>query len=152
MRNLTCCSYVSLIVDTRNITGRGPPGNAWVLLSSAATAGVTSLLATRGRLPGELGVRERLFARESFGDIAPPRYDGFRRRPGYGHPYRVAGNCRSVVVRRSILLQPAIVTGGVVRRNAVAFVNWNFAMWIPGGRVNCTAGTVFDAHHNCSGL
>src|ERR1700720_3314265 len=29
MRNLTRRSYVSLIVDTRNITGRHRPGNAW---------------------------------------------------------------------------------------------------------------------------
>jgi hypothetical protein len=28
MRDLTCCSYVSLIVDRRNITGRHRPGNA----------------------------------------------------------------------------------------------------------------------------
>lgn len=29
MRDLTCGSYASLIVDTRNITGRHRTGNAW---------------------------------------------------------------------------------------------------------------------------
>jgi hypothetical protein len=44
MRNLTCCSYVLLIVDRRNITGRHRPGNAGVSSQNVATTNTESLL------------------------------------------------------------------------------------------------------------
>jgi len=47
MRDLTCGSYVSLIVDTRNITGRHPTGNAW---SSASLSDPPKALSLLNRL------------------------------------------------------------------------------------------------------
>src|SRR3954467_1362059 len=49
MRDLTCCSYVSLIVDTRNITGGHPPGNAWATSAPIPPADAGSVLNTCGR-------------------------------------------------------------------------------------------------------
>ena len=52
IRNLTWCSYVLLIVDSRNITGRHPPGNAYALSLGAVSVVESSLLPRRQAVPG----------------------------------------------------------------------------------------------------
>ena len=47
IRNPTWCSYVLLIVDSRNITGRHPPGNAYALSLGAVSVVESSLLPRR---------------------------------------------------------------------------------------------------------
>ena len=54
MRDLTCCSYVSLIVDRRNITGRHRTGNAWASWARIPPLTNGSLLKRVGR--GHWGV------------------------------------------------------------------------------------------------
>jgi hypothetical protein len=49
MRDLTLCSYVSLIVDRRNITGRHRPGNAWASSPPNPPLGTGSLLESMWR-------------------------------------------------------------------------------------------------------
>ncbi len=51
IRNPTWCSYVLLIVDSRNITGRHPPGNAYALSLGAVSVGESSLLPRRQGAP-----------------------------------------------------------------------------------------------------
>jgi hypothetical protein len=50
MRDLTCSSYIPLIVDTRNITGRHPPGNACTSSSQAPLTKLEGLLDTSERV------------------------------------------------------------------------------------------------------
>jgi hypothetical protein len=63
MRNLTCCSYVSLIVNTRNITGRHPPGNARISTSEVAAAPAGSLLGLIWGLPAAVTALDRSYWR-----------------------------------------------------------------------------------------
>ena len=52
IRNPTWCSYVLLIVDSRNITGRHPPGNAYALSLGAVSVVEASLLPRQHTVPG----------------------------------------------------------------------------------------------------
>jgi hypothetical protein len=62
MRDLTCCSYVSLIVDTRNITGRHRTGNAWASWARIPPLNSGSLLKRVG--PGDGRVQEPIVVQQ----------------------------------------------------------------------------------------
>src|SRR5215813_2765424 len=121
MRDLTCSSYVSLIVDTRNITGRHRPGNAWATLAPIPPLDSGSLLKGVGGVQG-CGLSAIVLQRRDKG-TAFALHTGGKCCQGTTtcrFP-RLKGNHRSTVVRRYVLPQPLVVVGGILRRNTVTF-------------------------------
>jgi hypothetical protein len=123
MRDLTCCSYVSLIVDTRNITGRHRPGNAWATLAPIPPLDGGGLLEGVGDVQ-TYGLRGVVLQRRD-NPAAFALHIGARcrRRTTSCRFQRLRRNHRSTVVRRNVVPQPLVVLGGFLRRNAVALVN-----------------------------
>ena len=123
MRDLTCCSYVSLIVDTRNITGRHRPGNAWATFAPIWPLDSGSLLKGVSGVQGcGLGpiVSQR---REKRAAVALHIGERCCRWTATCRFPRLEGNHRSTVVRRCVLPQPLVMLGGIIRRNTVTLVN-----------------------------
>ena len=123
MRDLTCCSYVSLIVDTRNITGRHRPGNAWATLAPIPPLDSGSLLKGGGGVQGcglSTTVMQRRDKRAAFALHTGERR--YRWTATCRFP-RLMGNHRSTVVRRYVFPQPLVVLGSILRRNTVTLVN-----------------------------
>ena len=123
MRDLTCSSYVSLIVDTRNITGRHRHGNAWATLAPIPPLGSGSLLKGVGGVQG-CGLRtfvlQRRDKRAAFALHTGERCCEWMATCRFP---RLKLNHRSTVVRRYVLSQPLVVLGSILRRNTVTLVN-----------------------------
>ena len=122
MRDLTCCSYVSLIVDTRNITGRHRPGNAWVGLPKVTKLRIAGLLKPQGcdQVAGEGSVRAmRRGNIDAFASHTRVRYGAELATCRFQRSKR---NHRSIMVRRNVVPQPLLVIGVVLGRNIVALV------------------------------
>jgi hypothetical protein len=123
MRDLTCCSYISLIVDTRNITGRHRSGNAWA--TPAPIPPVDSGILLEGIGDVQTCGRRPVVVQGRDNPAAFALHIGARRRRRTitWCFQRLKRNHRSTVVRRNVVPQPLVVLGGFLRRNAVALVN-----------------------------
>jgi len=123
MRDLTCCSYVSLIVDTRNITGRHRPGNAWASFPPIPPHLNGSLL----KCPGHAQVRATgpivLQLRVNPAPFASHISDRFMTRTATCRFVRSTRNRTSIMVRRDIVPQPHVMLGGNVGRKTVMLVS-----------------------------
>src|ERR1700741_3278475 len=109
MRDLTCSSYVSLIVDRRNITGRHRPGNAWATLAPIPPLDSGSLLDGVGGVQ-ECGIRQIVSQRrDNPAACALHIGDGCRLSAVTCRFPRLKRNHRSTVVRRDVLPQPLVV-------------------------------------------
>jgi hypothetical protein len=148
MRDLTCCSYVSLIVDTRNITGRHRSGNAWTPRRKLAHSNIASLLNQHGRvqmvgaIPGGARPRGNIDAFTSHICVRP------RLRPTTCCFPRSTPNHRSIMVRRNIVPQPLLVIRFVVGRIIVALVKRYPGQRISENCVNCVARAAWTIGHN----
>lgn len=94
IRKPTCCSYELLIVDSRNITGRHPPGNARVWRVLSATSGGDDFAGIGPAEPGDtaspattrtsMPVAYRRYAAAS---VQPTNGARFALRIGAGQPW-----------------------------------------------------------------
>jgi hypothetical protein len=148
MRDLTWCSYASLIVDTRNITGRHLPGNAWAPLPKVTKLKIAGLLQPqrRDQVAGRRSVPAmRRGNIDAFASHTPVRSDV--RLTTCRFP-RSTRNHRSIMVRRNIVPQPLLVLGVVLGRNIIALVKRRPRQRIPENLVNWVARPRWTVRHS----
>src|ERR1700694_915556 len=131
MRDFTYSSYASLIVDRRNITGRHPPGNAEASEGPRVSSNEESLPAQLLAVRSQARPTRRSPTRSEWPAVASHTPHRFRHRFATRRFTRLSRNHSSIMVRRNIVAQPAVVIGVLSGRICVAPVNGYLGQFIP---------------------